>query len=435
MAKTLVGRCLGAAALFFVAAVPAVQSEPLPEPLTLEHALSLAEGGQPDVERARADLAYSEAERALAQSRTGINIALEGRLRWIEPSAVAFDQSSDDHRGSLFVRKNLYDFGRSEAVEAAAADHSAASRLRYADTVRQRRIAIMEAFFDVHLADMQFARDNEEMAVVFVSLDRLQERHELGQVSDIELLEMEAEYQAVRQRRAASQALQRSSRSRLAIALGRPGMLPSELARPDLPQLEEDLPAYEAVLKKALAENPAIRALRAEVAAANNRLEAARAGHRPYLDGELEASNYSREAGSHDDWRAGVVLSVPLYTGGAVDAQIGKARADVNRARAALVEVEQSVRQQLLDNWLALQTLQVEAERVLAVQDYRDLYLDRSRAIYELEVKTDLGDAMVRLSEAQLAAAKNRFNRVLAWERLKALANGLPTEFTPAGEG
>ena len=55
---------------------------------------------------------------------------------------------------------------------------------------------------------------------------------------------------------------------------------------------------------------------------------------------------------------------------------------------------------------------------------HRDLYLDRSRAIYEMEVKTDLGDAMVRLSEAQLADARNRFARALAWERLKVLTGG-----------
>ncbi len=426
MKKRVPDRCVAAVALLLMVGASTADTGSLPRPLTLEHALSLAESVPTDVAQARADLAYSQAEERLAQSRTGVNVALEGRLRWIEPPAVAADQSNDDHRASLFVRKNLYDFGRSAAEEAAAKGTSKASRLKYADIVRQRRIAIMEAYFDVLLADLEFARDNEEMAVVYVNFDRLQDRHELGQVSDIDLLEMEAEYQAVRKRRATSQARQRSARSHLAIALGRPGELSSELVRPDLPQLEEELPEYGVLLKKTLAENVAIRALRAEVKAAESRVAGARAGRRPYLDGEIEASTYAREAGSYDDWRAGVVLSVPLYSGGAVGAQIARAKADLNRTRASLAAVEDAVRQALLDNYLDLETLRVDADRVLALQDYRDLYLDRSRAIYELEVKTDLGDAMVRLSEAQLDAAKNRFNRALAWERLKALAGGLP---------
>ncbi|SCZ62867.1 TolC family protein [Thiohalomonas denitrificans] len=435
MKKRVLGGCLATVALLLVVRISTADTEPLPEPLTLEHALSLAERGPTDVAQARADLEYSQAEERLAQSRTGVNVALEGRLRWVEPSEVAADQSNGDHRGSLFVRKNLYDFGRSAAEESAAEGLGKASRLRYTDVVRQRRIAIMEAYFDVLLADLEFARDNEEMAVVYVSLDRLQDRHELGQVSDIDLLEMEAEYQAIRKKRAASQARQRSARSRLAIALGRPGELSSDLSLPDLPQLDGELPEYESLLKKALAENPAIRALRAEVKAAESRIAGARAGRRPYLDGELEASTYSREAGSHDDWRAGVVLTVPLYSGGAVGAQIAREKATLNRTRASLAAAEDAVRQALLDNYLDLETLQVDADRVLALQDYRDLYLDRSRTIYELEVKTDLGDAMVRLSEAQIEAAKNRFGRVLAWERLKALAGGLPKASTSADEG
>jgi hypothetical protein len=56
-----------------------------------------------------------------------------------------------------------------------------------------------------------------------------------------------------------------------------------------------------------------------------------------------------------------------------------------------------------------------------ALLDYRDLYLDRSRALYEMEVKTDLGDSMVEVSEARLKFAKVKFNTALTWARLDAL--------------
>ncbi len=54
-------------------------------------------------------------------------------------------------------------------------------------------------------------------------------------------------------------------------------------------------------------------------------------------------------------------------------------------------------------------------------QNYRDLYLDRSRALYELEVRTDLGDAMARSTEAQWLAAQADYRLLLAWARLDAL--------------
>jgi outer membrane protein TolC len=38
-----------------------------------------------------------------------------------------------------------------------------------------------------------------------------------------------------------------------------------------------------------------------------------------------------------------------------------------------------------------------------------------------MEVKADLGDAMVRLSDAQITLIKNDFDLALAWEQLRAL--------------
>ena len=47
--------------------------------------------------------------------------------------------------------------------------------------------------------------------------------------------------------------------------------------------------------------------------------------------------------------------------------------------------------------------------------------LDRSRALYQLEVKTDFGDAMIRSHEAHLDQMKNKFAIALTWARLEAL--------------
>jgi len=44
--------------------------------------------------------------------------------------------------------------------------------------------------------------------------------------------------------------------------------------------------------------------------------------------------------------------------------------------------------------------------------------------LYELEVKTDLGDSMVRVTEAEFQAMQTDFNIVLAWEKMDVLTSG-----------
>ena len=62
--------------------------------------------------------------------------------------------------------------------------------------------------------------------------------------------------------------------------------------------------------------------------------------------------------------------------------------------------------------------------------DYRELYLDRSRALYELEVKTDLGDAMTEITAVNLDRARAEF----AWLMTLAELDALRGRLIPEGE-
>jgi len=411
------------ALLLYASQAPGEPPKPgsLPEPLTLEHALSLAGEPHPDLERAAAGIDLARAGRLEADALTSLRSSVEAEARWVEPSSAAANQSHADHRVSLFVRKRLYDFGRSDSLTSAAESDIKSKELLYMDVGNQRRIDILARYLKVLLADLEFIRDNEAMAVEFVGLDRLRDRNELGQVSDIEVREKQVSYEAVRRARVASQARQRATRARLALALNRPTMLSSTLATPALHDLERELPEVEQLHVAALKDNPVLRALRAQMVAAQQRVKAARAGGGPTLTGEFEASAYERQFGSRDDLRAGVTLEVPLSKGGAVEAEVARRLAELRQFEAELAARKMEVRQAVLEIWLELETLRIQRDEARAALDYRDLYLDRSRALYEMEVKTDLGDSMVQLSSARLKQAETDFAIILAWARLDAL--------------
>ncbi len=403
-------------------AVQAESGNPLPQPLTLEQALALVEGEHPTMQQARAGQLVAQARSQSSDAEDDISVSLEARARWVQPPTSQSDEPVDDHKGSLFVRKSLYDFGRSSALQQAARSEAQAMAVRYQSQRDQHRIAIMQAFFEVLLADQENYRDNEAMAIAFITLDRLRNRQELGQSSDIEVLEQESHYQGVRYQVLQSESRQRLTRSQLANLLNRPGELPADLVMPSFNHAERPLPEYERLLQLAQQYNPALQSLQWELQGAERRVAAVRSDKMPRLNGELEASSYSRELGSSDSWRAGVTLSVPIYNGNRVDAAVAAAQAEVMRLRSKVAQSRQELRQALLEQWFALQRLKLQRDQGQSELDFRELYLDRSRANYEMEVKADLGDAMVRLSEAQLALIRNDFDTALAWEKLRALS-------------
>jgi outer membrane protein TolC len=411
-----------AAVLAACLAAAGTQAAPLPSPLTLEAALKLADDAvHPSLLEAEALRDEAQAAQLQAEAFTGARATLSARARAVEPGPDASNKERDDHRLMLRVEKPLYDFGRSEAQTAAADAGLRAAELRHADARARRRIEVMTRYFEVLLADLESARDTEAMATAYVEFDRARMRQELGQYSPVRVLESESRYMEVRQRMYASEARARTTRARLALALSRPDELPAHLAPPKLQALKMAAPDLAGLLAEARNANPVLAAAREEAAAAQERVNAARASSRPRLTGEVERSEYSRTLGANDRWRIGVELEVPLYDGGRDTAAIAQALAAHKRAQARWQAAQLEVAEQVREAWERLRVVQAQRDTAKTLGDYRDQYLDRSRALYELEVKADLGDAMVQTSEARLQAARADFDMALAWARLDAL--------------
>lgn len=415
-----------AGAMLLVFLTGAVQAaEPgLPTPLTLEQALALADQAHPDLAMAGARIDAARADLQQAESLSGLRAHVELTPQRVQPSTDSAHTRVDDSRARFLVQKRLYDFGRSRSLEDSARHQIDAREHAYLDERQRRRIEIMTRFYEVLLADLRYTVDNEALAHDFVQFDRGRERHRIGRLSDVDLLELEQRFQEARIQRTNSQARQSSTRLQLAHSLNRPNDLPGELLRPAPPGARE-IPDYKLLFEQARQHNPALAVLRKETEAARAVVNAERARRRPVLSAEFEAAAYERELQARDDLRATLSLRIPLYQGGEDGAAIGQALARLHEQEARLAKAEFELRQSVLDLVQELEGLKVAGEAAKVRSSYRDLSLDRSRALYEMEVRTDLGDAMTRSTEAQWLAAQAEFRQAVAWARIDALTGRL----------
>lgn len=391
---------------------------PLPQPLTLAQVLAMAAEDHPDLALADAARAAADADRASARSRYYPRAYIDLTPQSVQPTTE--NDVISDNRARLIVTQTLYDFGRSRALTTVA-DRSLEARMQnLVETRLQRRLDVMARFFDVLLADLRYAVDNETMASVYVNYDHARERHRLGQLSDIDLLALESRYQDALVQRTQSAAQQSYTRVRLADAINRPSDIPSDVATPKLVDLNRDVPEFAATYARARQKNPHLQALRAEVAAARSAVDAERARRRPLLTAEAEAAYYQREFLSRDAKRATLNLRIPLYQGDD-RAAIARAEATLTDRTARLAKAEIELRETLWALLQELDGLKIERAAAKVRSNYRDLYLDRSRALYELEVRTELGDAMIKNTEAAWLSARADYRSALAWARLSAL--------------
>ena len=401
------------------------KSESLPEPLTLDLALNLIDQQHPDLRFANAGVQVSSSKLQQALSNNDLTVNLKANARWIEPSALASNQSNEDHRISLIVNKILYDFGRNSSQIDAASQQVLSQGLQYLNVRQLQHINVMKSYFDVVLADLQFYRYNEEMAVSYIRFDRTQIRAKLGQNTEVDVAKKNMEYQRIRRLRTHSENQQRVTRALLAQALNNPNNLPTTVTKPEIDAVTRKLPDIDSLQKTVKENNPELRSLRAKVVVAKNNIQFAHAGDNPILTGGLEAFGYTRETGASDKWRAQVTLDVPLWAGDRVDAAVANAKAKAYKIEAQVAQQEFIIQQQVLELVLGLRTLKTKYDEDLAGMDFAELSLDRNRALYELEVQSDLGYSMVNFSEAERKVVETGFNIALAWAQLDALSGTL----------
>ena len=383
--------------------------------------MSLPLEDTPAVQIAQSAVSASQALKLQVSSIDDLDLRILLEPRYVEPSPLASDQTNYDYLAILRLTKPIYDFGRQGNAEDAAEANLSAQNLRYRTQLNQHRLVLMTRFFATVLADLAFIRDNEAMSVAFVRLDRLQAKKKLGQTSDIDLLEQEQVYQRARLTYFSSQAQQQISRSQLAQALNRPNDLVAEIAEPKPLPATMKIPEYESLLEQVLARNPTLQSYRHVVSAAQSEMQAARAERRPSLEAQAQAAEYRRQLGNRNTWEVELQLSVPLWQGDRVSGRVATASAKLLEARARLREIELQLRHQTRQLVQELNLLNISRQQKQQQVDYRDLYLDLSRARYEMEVNSDLGDAMVQVSAARYDLVEVNLNIMLAWARLNAL--------------
>ena len=399
----------------------AEEPAPLPEPLTLEAALAAIDPSHPLVASARSRAKLAKANRAQAGADNDLNLDLTIEGRRVEPDDSSLYPQKDDSRARLTLSKTLYDFGRTANRIEAADQTVTADSASLALAMMEIRRTVMQRYFDVVLADLEAATANEAMSIAFIRFDRGKDRYELGEISDVDLAALEDSYQTTLIDRQQAETRQRLTRNQLALALNRPGQLSTTVDEPDLPGNTAALPDFETLVEEARSNSPVLKTLKARQAAANSRKKAARAERNPELYLQLEAAEYRKQFGSRDPFTAILGLNIPLYQGSRVDADLATEEARLQQLKSDSLAADYQIQQALLEQLQTIEVLQQQIKQAEIRQDYRDLYLDRSRARYDLEIKSDLGDAMVQQTAARLFSRKIAFQLALAREELVIL--------------
>ena len=402
---------------------------PLPTIMSLGQSLTLADAHHPRILRRAAEVQAGQAalQRTELDDRWTFDIELTARTAELNNLDLGY---LDDSRAKFIVSKLIWDFGRSaDRFESAGLGiESAQIGLEYAQ--RMQRIQIMTQFFQVLAADHKFYADNEAMTLAFGPFSRADERRErFGSVSELEVMEKRVAYFDELNLRNQSLREQRSSRLKLALAMGRPQAQPDSLIEPDLSAYERDLPDFDDLLEKVLAASPIIRQKNLQLEQLKSTESQISSGEKPRVYLDLQAATYAQKRRFRDRGRASLTLDIPLFAGGVTAIEHADLLARIAAKEADVLALDYQIREQVLEWVQHLEMLNQEIGQHAQNLEYRERALDKSRLLYEMEVRAEIGQAQADMAKLLWLDAQAKYQRALIWEQIDAVLGAPEVEF------
>lgn len=368
----------------------------------------------------------------------------DSRMAGAQFSAPGFDQSTgvdfgtsinggSATRWTLGAKQPLLDATRSAQSRqlGIAAD---AAELEYRNGRQEWMLQLVQRYFDLVLAERRLALLQQQHAAVEKALVEAKDRFAIGDTPITDSHEAAARARSLQAQLVAAGNELELARQQLADSSG----LPVDGLRPLAPAGGQRIVALEPLAHwqdQSARQNPMLLLLQAQLDAASQEVRKHELLGSTTLDLVAQASR-ERLSGSGDFGPAsntqsqqliGVMLNLPLYTGGWRSAKLEESLRLQDKARAQLEQARLQIGQQTRSAWLALQSGQARIAALEQALTASQARLEATRLGRQVGDRTtlDLLNAENDATAAELALLQGRIDLLLSHLRLQALAGEL----------
>lgn len=297
------------------------------------------------------------------------------------------------------------------------------------DALQDLIVRTAQAYFDVLLAQDNVMLSEAQKRAIGEQLAQAKRNFEVGTATIVDTYEAQAKYDL-------AVAKEISDRNDLQIKQRALQQLIGKVA-PNLSPLKDqvslplptptDMEQWVAAAEK---DSLTIAQLRAAYEIASKEIDRTRAGHLPTVDltgSYFNAPNTASALSTKEQTAVGLVLTIPLYSGGATQSRVREALSNKDRAEQDLERTRRSVAQSVRQSFLGVTNGAAQVKAFEAALVSNQSSLDSTILGREVGVRTgvDVLNAQQQLFQARRDLQQARYNTILSQLRLKSAAGRL----------
>jgi len=406
---------------------------------SLEDALASAYANNPTLQARRAQLRAVDQGVPLAKSGWRPQVSVSGETGWQQTSrdlgTGRFDTTTTRPSSvSVNISQPIFTGFRTFAQVDQAENNVMAERANLVAVEQQVLLDAAVAYLNVvrDRAVVELNRNNED--VLGRQLEATQDRFRVGEITRTDVAQSEARLSGARADTASAVASLESSSANFFRVVGLdPDQLTPPAVVPNLPATLDE------AVERALATNPTIQAAEYNWRAAQDEIRNQRGRLLPevslngsYLYGWNQGNLDKSE---QETLAASLNVTVPIYQGGGVYAQLRQAKHSAGQARLQLDEARTQVREQAQQAWeqmvattASIQSLedQIQAAEIALEGVQREAQVGARTVLDVLDAEQELLNARVNLVRAQRDELVAGYNLLSAVGGMTATALSLP---------
>ena len=278
-------------------------------------------------------------------------------------------------------------------------------------------INIAKIFYAVISNEAELTSLNKTIDLAKDRVNEIKNRVKIGKSRNIELMAAMAQLSVLEAQKIATEGELTAALDQFALSTGLPRHVTLQ-KKPEKIEKPESMETYLTLID----ERPDILAAKARAQSAHSHISSVRAGHLPAV--EIGANYYPTRDGAKKDmnWDAAITLTVPIFTGGLVNAQMREASAAKTEADYLLASSKRRAEIEIRAAYNSLlsainQIKALESALKLTEQNYQE---QTKNYKFSQATNLDVISALNTYQETKRSFDRTHYQALLYWAQLKA---------------
>ncbi|WP_201340829.1 TolC family protein [Abyssogena phaseoliformis symbiont] len=198
---------------------------------------------------------------------------------------------------------------------------------------------------------------------------------------------------------------------------------PDDLTKPKLKYyFSKSFASLDELRKNTFKNNTILQIMHRDLSSIKHQMNSHKNDYGVVIKGNIRIGEQAYLREKNNKLRFGINLTMPLGNDNTKQQTIVKLGIQAKQTELDIKQFKQNLSSQVL----TLNELNQIQKALTTELDYHDLYLERARAHYEMELESDIGDALTQFTNTEYKLAKNQFDFVITFEKLALLTGEMP---------